>query len=360
MPVFFILLLGSYLLGNVYIFVRGIQALGQIPLILKWICGLSYWMCALMLFAVFALRNVRQIPFSPAQILFHTGSGWLVFTLYMVIFLACTDFARVLNHSFTNGFSISLLMTVCLLIYGYIKNNQVEVRYVDIKTDKEFAGKSNFKVVGLSDLHLGLGTDRNKLAKTIDLVNKENPDLVIIAGDLIDNNVNPVRERQMYNELNRLKSEYGIFMVPGNHEYISDIDKCIEFLELTGITLLRDSIVSLPCGIQILGRDDYSNKRRLPIDAFKGKTDPAMALIIIDHQPNHLDDAKSVGADLQFSGHTHNGQIIPLKWLTSRMFELSYGYLKKGETNYYVSSGASLWGPPFRIGSNNEIVVFSF
>jgi predicted MPP superfamily phosphohydrolase len=236
----------------------------------------------------------------------------------------------------------------------------VEVQYIDIKTEKHFEEKNNFKVAGLSDLHLGLGTDKNKLAKTIDLINRENPDIILIAGDLIDNNVGPVREQQMYRELNRLNAKHGIYMAPGNHDYISGMKECVEFLKLTGIIFLKDSLVTLPGGLQILGRDDYSNKSRNPINQFRGKVDACKPLIIIDHQPNRLDDAKSIGADLQFSGHTHNGQVIPLKWITSRMFELSYGFLKKGKTNYYVSSGASLWGPPLRIGSRNEIIVFNF
>ena len=109
MPVFFILLLGSYLLGNLYVFVRGLQALGQISLSFKWLYGLSYWAGALLLFAMLALRNSKQIPFAVGQVLFHIGSGWLVFTLYMVIFLAAADLVKVFNGAFRYGFVISLL-----------------------------------------------------------------------------------------------------------------------------------------------------------------------------------------------------------------------------------------------------------
>jgi predicted MPP superfamily phosphohydrolase len=123
--------------------------------------------------------------------------------------------------------------------------------------------------------------------------------------------------------------------------------------------MLPDLLVTLPCGLQIIGRDDRSNSKRMSAADWKNIIDRNKPVILLDHQPSNLADAQTVGADIQISGHTHHGQIIPISWLTDYMFDISYGFEKRNDTNYYVSSGVSLWGPPFRIGTDNEIVIFN-
>jgi predicted MPP superfamily phosphohydrolase len=359
MPLFFVLLLGSYLLGNLYIFVRGLQFLGQISPLFKWICAAVYWAGACMLFAVFALRGLRQIPFSIGQVLFHIGSGWLVFTLYMVVFLAVADLVKVFNGSFRYGFALSLLLTSGLLIYGYIRYQHPERQVFKIHVNKPLINRDKLKIVAISDWHLGLGTGRERLKKDVDRINAEKPDLILIGGDLIDNSVIPVADRQMDRELNRLQATMGVYMAPGNHEYISGIEACAGFIGKTRIKLLRDSIATLPCGLQLIGRDDRSNKGRLSVRDLTQLTDKSRPVVLIDHQPVELAATEAAGVvDLQFSGHTHNGQVFPLSLLAGRLFDISYGYEKRGDTNFYVSSGLALWGPPFRIGTCSEWVVF--
>jgi predicted MPP superfamily phosphohydrolase len=359
MPVLFFLLLGGYLLGNIYIFVRGIQFLGQISLFFRWIYGISYWAGALMLFAVFALRTSRHIPFSLGQILFHTGSGWLVFTLYMLIFLAGTDLIKLFNSSFRYGFLISLLLTSGLLIYGYIRYQHPAKQVLNIHINKPLKNGNRLKIVAISDWHLGLGTDLKRLKRDVDLINAEKPDVILIGGDLIDNSVIPVAAQEMDKELNRLHADMGIYMTPGNHEYISGMDECAGFINKTQITLLKDSVITLPCGLQIIGRDDRSNRNRLAITEITQLTDKSQPVILIDHQPYGLNEVEATRAvDIQFSGHTHHGQVFPLSLLTGYLFDLNYGYEKRGHTNFYVSSGFALWGPPFRIGTCSEMVIF--
>jgi predicted MPP superfamily phosphohydrolase len=359
MPALFFLLLGSYLLGNIYIFVRGIQFLGQISLTFKWIYGISCWTGAFMLFAVFALRNSRHISFSLGQILFHTGSGWLVFTLYMVIFLAGTDLIKVFNSSFRYGFSISLLLTFSLLIYGYIHYQHPDKQIFNIHINKPLINKEKIRIIAISDWHLGLGTDIKRLKRDVDLINAEKPDVIIIGGDLIDNSIIPVVSREMDKELNRLHATMGIYMAPGNHEYISGIEECTGLINKTQIKLLKDSVLTLPCGLQIIGRDDKSNRNRLTINEITKLINKSQPVILIDHQPYELNEVEATEAvDIQFSGHTHHGQVFPLSLLTGYLFDISYGYEKRGNTNFYVSSGFALWGPPFRIGTCSEMVVF--
>jgi predicted MPP superfamily phosphohydrolase len=148
-------------------------------------------------------------------------------------------------------------------------------------------------------------------------------------------------------------------MAPGNHEYISGIRESKAFFRPTQVHLLCDSVVTLPNHLQIIGRDDRNNRHRLAVKELVEKANPEWPVILLDHQPWELDKAAETGIGLQISGHTHYGQVWPLTLVTKRLFELSYGYLKKGNTHFYTSSGLSLWGPPFRIGSDSELVVFN-
>jgi predicted MPP superfamily phosphohydrolase len=149
-------------------------------------------------------------------------------------------------------------------------------------------------------------------------------------------------------------------MVPGNHEYISGIDKSIQFIQNTPIQLLRDSVVTLPCGIQLIGRDDRHNRKRHSLQELMVNIDKSKPIILLDHQPFDLEKTEAAGIDLQFSGHTHHGQIWPINWVTDYIFEQSHGYRQWGNSHVYVSSGLSLWGPPFRIGTHSEMVIFNF
>lgn len=360
MPVLFILMLCAYIGGNVYIYIRGLQAIYHLSPIIKWIYSIVYWLCAISMILVFIFRNTK-IPISLSHILSNIGTGWLVFTLYMVLILLCFDLLRVFNISVRFSFLISLCVTFCTLAYGYYRYQHPKTQVINIDINKSLTnGTSSLKVVAVSDVHLGLGTTKKQLQKYVQMINAQHPDLIIISGDLIDNSITPVRVQNMEEELSALQAPLGIYMVPGNHEYISRIDECLDFISTkTPIHFLRDSIVTLPNGIQIIGRDDRSNSMRMGTAELLKQTNSDYPIILLDHQPYELSSSIEGKADLLFYGHTHDGQVWPMNLLTKRLFDISYGYEKRDQTNIYVSSGLSLWGPPFRIGTNSEMVVFN-
>ena len=354
----FLSMIAAYLCGNVYIFVRALQMLSSLSLGWKFVFALCYWIATLALVFTFFVRNV-ELPESISQGLFSIGSTWLVFTLYMVLALLMTDIARLFLPAFKPyGFIASLGFTVCLLTYGYFNYKHPDIVRLDIALEKPLPG-GPMKVVAISDVHLGNGTRKPQLKKFVEMINAEKPDLIIIGGDLIDNSLLPLYQQKMEEELNQLKAPMGIYLAPGNHEYISGMEECERFLKNTPIRLLRDTIVSLPNGLQLIGRDDRSNRRRLPIVRLLEKADTTKPTLLIDHQPYEVAKKDSLGIDIQFSGHTHRGQVWPMSLLVDNMYEQSHGYRKWPHSHVYVSSGLSLWGPPFRIGTDSDMAVMT-
>lgn len=359
MKMMFLSMIAAYLCGNIYIFVRALQTLSCLPLGWKAVFSLGYWIAALALvLSIFVLRHV-EIPEPLSQGLFTIGSVWLVFTLYMVLALLVTDIARFFLPSIKlYGFGISLGAVACLLVYGYFNYKHPDINHIDITLDKPLSGKP-IKVVAISDVHLGNGTRKAQLKKFVQMINAQEPDLIIIGGDLIDNSLLPLYQQKMVEELSQLKAPMGIYMAPGNHEYISGMEACERFLKDTPIQLLRDSIVTLPNGLQIIGRDDRSNRHRLPITQLMKQADTTKPVLLLDHQPYEVTKKDSLDIDIQFSGHTHRGQVWPMSLLVDNMYEQSHGYRKWKHSHVYVSSGLSLWGPPFRIGTNSDMGVLT-
>ena len=357
MRIFFLIFLLAYVGGNVYIFIRTLQMLSGFSLAMKILLSVIYWLVAFSLVIAMLTRHI-DMPVILSKSMFHIGSVWLVFTLYMIFALLIADVTKIFVPSLNHGFYYALGATCCLLLYGYYNYRHPQVNKIDVSLDKPIEG-NGINIVAVSDVHLGYGTGKAMLKEYVDMINAQHPDLILIGGDLIDNSLTPLYKENMAEELAQLKAPLGIYMVPGNHEYISGIRKSMQFINETPIRLLRDDVVTLPGGIQIIGRDDRSNKSRLSLQELVKNIDPAKPVILLDHQPYNLSDTENAGIDLQFSGHTHRGQVWPVSLITDHLFDQSYGYRKWGNSHIYVSSGLSLWGPPFRIGTDSELVVFN-
>lgn len=364
MKFFFLAIMAAYLAGNGYIFAKLMRFVSGLSIVHKIGISILFWTASLSMFISIFTRDA-DFPVWFSKALFATGSVWMVFTLYMVMALLAADLLRLciplLRPALSRyGFLIAFVITGGLLAYGNYNYRNPKINEIDINLCPDSLLQSHaIKIVAISDIHLGNGTGNRMLDKYIELINALKPDLILIAGDLVDNSVTPLYRNDMASQLNRLQAPMGIYMVPGNHEYISGINKVEEFLEQTTIQLLKDSVATLPCGINIIGRDDRSNRSRKSPEELLNTTVSARSAILLDHQPYALAKTDSLGIALQISGHTHHGQIWPLNWLTDRLYEQSHGYRKWNNSHIYVSSGLSLWGPPFRIGTESEIVVIN-
>ena len=309
----------------------------------------------LLLFAG-VFRSTDSMPMPLAIGVYEVGTSSIFILLYLFMLFLVLDSGRLAhliprtllyNNWWTVG-GITIFM-FGLFLYGHL-NYKHKVRQELTITSAKVT--KPVRVVLLSDLHLGYHNRRNELHRWIDIINSEKPDIVLIAGDIIDGSIRPLKEQRMYEEFQRLQAP--VYACLGNHEYYSGEPGALQFYQLAGINLLRDSTVIVG-DLCIIGRDDATNIRRKPLDQFSMQN--SKFSIVLDHQPHHLEKAEKAGIDFQFSGHTHRGQVWPISWITDHVYECSWGSYQRGNTRYYISSGMGIWGGMFRIGTRSEYVV---
>jgi len=368
---FFLLAFIIFTLSNIYVFYRNKQVLPRSKSV-----RVIYYIIHLFLYSAFiiAMLGRNSIPLLIQKILYFPGTIWMGMMFYLFMFFLLTDFFYLIIRKIHHLSSATAkrfhkiqvisgyILVLCLVVYGYYQFTHPQIVEQKIEIAKKAGDYKRLKVVGVSDLHLGVAIDNQRLKQYVRLINEQHPDLVIIAGDLVDNNALPLEKERMWETINQLQAPLGTYFCLGNHEYISGIDDCMNFLRKTNMHVLIDSSVVINNSIQLIGRDDKqgmrNHQRKSLNELVKNMTD-SLPLILLDHEPFHLKDAEENGIDLQFSGHTHHGQIFPANLLTDWIYELSYGYRQEGNTHYYVSSGLGQWGPPLRIGTHSEIVVFN-
>ena len=302
---------------------------------------------------------IDKMPLELGTVAYTVGNSWLFVLLYLFLAFLMLDLGRVVRlvpHSFLNASAVGTLsvfgIVAALLTFGNVRyHNKVRIPLVQT-TSKKLS--KPLRVVMMSDLHLGYHNRRAEFSRWVDMVNEEHPDVILIAGDVIDMSMKPLIEENMAAEFRRLEAP--VYACIGNHEYITGNAKARDFYRRAGINLLRDSVAV--CGdLCIIGRDDYSNRRRKPLSDLMKAADTAKYMILLDHQPWHLEQAEQAGIDFQFSGHTHEGQVFPANLIVKAIYEKPYGGHQRGNTNYYISSGIGIWGGCYRIGTRSEYVV---
>ena len=339
----------------------------------------------------FGFFFLESVPYRAAIPLYQIGNTWLIAFLYIFLAFFLLDILSVCG-ALPKGFlkdswpvlggiagAITLLLCVGGLHYHHKYREELT-----ITTSKPL--EKPLTVVLASDLHLGYHNRQAELGRWIDLFNAENPDLVLIGGDIVDRSLRPVLRDNYSAEFKRLKAP--IWSILGNHEYYSGLDYSKSFFKEAGIGLLQDSFIDT-LGVRIVGRNDrtdpcrpalweilpkdddeasdsegslpqasiYPDRARSAASLGQGLPQTEPFTILLDHQPNHLEEAEEAGVDFQFSGHTHRGQVWPISWITDALYEKSWGHLQKGDTHYYISSGLGIWGAKIRIGTRSEYLV---
>ena len=354
-----------FLLGNFYVFQRfwvlmPPSNIGRFLLIAFGTIVVS----SLIIFFAFE----KSLPIGLASTFYTIGTSWLFFLIYFFILALLKDLIRLFRIAPSAAFNqyttdnwlgvIFAIGFVSLLMFcGYLKYTWKVKVEVPIVTEKKLEKRDHLRIVAISDLHLGYTIGKKELSQWITLINDEKPDIVLIAGDIIDNSTRPLEAQDIASCFKNIQATYGVYTCLGNHEYISGINESLRFLDKAGITILKDNHAFIDSCFYVVGRDDRSNPKRETLENLTASLDKSKPIILLDHQPYNLDESEKNGIDLQLSGHTHRGQVWPISLITDLIYEKSHGLIKKGNSNIYVSSGIGIWGGKFRIGTQSEYVV---
>ena len=313
---------------------------------------------------MFGMRGLYDsMPLPVGTALYEIGTSSIFVMMYLVILFLVLDIARLcliiprtfLYNNWYTALGITILM-VGVFVYGNMHYQHKYRQELTLTASRPMVRP--LKLVMVSDLHIGYHNPRKELHRWVDIINAEKPDLILIAGDIIDMSMRPLKEERMHEEFRRLSAP--VYACLGNHEYYSGEPGAQQFYRDAGIHLLRDSVVTID-DLCIIGRDDRTNLHRKSLGKIVNENKSLISnssfTILLDHQPYHLEQAEQQHIDFQFSGHTHHGQVWPVSWITESIYECAFGSHQRGSTRYYVSSGLGIWGGKFRIGTRSEYIV---
>ncbi len=370
--IFAILALAIVLLVHYYVGRRIYQGLRQwFPNFKKVLFWPIFWLVVCSIIIAYAIPTYFFTK--PIAII---ANYWLGIFFYTLLFLVILEIVRILSWvriipaKFLRSSQVRkmtalviLILVIGIVIYGRIHAGQIQLAKYDVKINKPAGELQSLKIVLVSDLHLGYEHGKKDVEEMVTRINTLEPDIVCIAGDLVDGNAEAVSDRAETAALFKdIKSEYGVYACLGNHDAGGTYAEMEQFFQDTGILFLDDEALTINNSFTLAGMKDsgpigdQGEKRKTTASVLKN-VDKSKPVILLDHRPSNLDEALQAGADLMLSGHTHHGQVFPGQLVTNMNFEVDYGYLKKDSLQTIVSSGIGTWGPPLRIGSDSEIVL---
>jgi predicted MPP superfamily phosphohydrolase len=303
------------------------------------------------------------------------GFFWFAMILYLFIGIFLVDIVRLLNYFFDflpsslfRNYDTVKLITACsvfmisliTVIFGYINAASPQLKKLEVDIKANASKLKKLECIFMSDIHLGTIINHDRLSKIIEISNSINPDIVLLGGDILDQHISHVIDRDLGDVMVNFKSKYGVFAVLGNHEYFGGYKAAIEYFEKYNVKFLTDAFTTIDNSFIVAGRHDASSERilnakRKSINEIVSDN-RQLPIILLDHQPVNLAEAVKEKISLQLSGHTHDGQLWTLTFITNRVWELAKKKKKVDDTQFYVSSGVGTWGPPIRVGNKAEIV----
>lgn len=318
----------------------------------------------------------------------HMGNYFLGTFLYILLTVFLVDLGRVLLkyvfHVSWIGYRISFIITglVCtmvitfLSVYGVFHSWELRTTPYDISIDKEIEGMSSLKLVLVADTHFGYNAGPVHARKLVKKINEQHPDLVCFAGDIFDNEYDSLyHPKEVSAALKSIQSKYGVYACWGNHDLNEPVlagftfknpsqkltdSRMDDFLRESHIRLLNDETVLIDNKFYLVGRKDLSRTEklkdtRLTPEKLTENLDKKKPILVMDHQPKELKALAKAGIDLDLCGHTHDGQMFPGNFLLHLLWKNSCGYKRIYRMHNIVTSGAGIWGPNMRVGTNSEI-----
>lgn len=297
----------------------------------------------------------------------YTASAIWIGVFYFLL-LACVLAWVVLGAADVFSLPVSLksvMLVLCVValaasIYGLINARVIRVNNITVRlphTPESWKGKT---AVWVSDVHLGQVNNIGFAKEVSDLVAQQRPDIVFIGGDLYDGVAADFDS--LAKPFANIQSHYGTYFISGNHEEFTSSTVFIDAVRRAGIKVLDDKIITLD-GIQIIGvdYDDTTNSSRFSAILDSLRINSSLPSILLKHTPFGVNTASQKGISLMLSGHTHQGQLFPLNFVTHLLYKgYDYGLRRSGDMVVYTSSGVGTWGPPMKVGSNPDIVVIHF
>ena len=324
-------------------------------------------------FITFLLLMINTVAcrFLPEAIplVFAKASAWLsglwIAVMYYILLLSIIHGCI---HIFDKLFSLHLphlkiasTATTCLLLFiawGTFRAFTPTTRIENIETDK-LPSQSKYKIILLTDIHLGQVLGRSYSEKLVERVNQQNPDIILIAGDLLDEKIRYIERENSLEPLAKFKSTHGTYMAFGNHDYLDRPNLWQKMLENINIHVLRDNEAIINQQIKIIGLNDWSRIKGSEAIVNLSKSNDKYYSIIMDHQPRRINEAAKNNYDLYLAGHTHTGQLLPNRQITKRMYALDYGRSKFNKMEAITSNGYGFWGPPVRTEVAPEMIIIN-
>lgn len=388
-----------YILVNAYIFFRMLRWLGACHGALKK-RPVQVGFCLVYLFFATSPLTGFLLPAGKAQRFFKSaGNYWLGVLLYAILVVAAADLIRFLckaaekrrEKHFSDrsdkrkvrlpgialGGTLAALLITAVSLGGVVNARKIHTTDYEVAVEKDAGQLRDLKIVLVADLHLGYNIGCRQMEQMVDKINRENPDLVVVAGDIFDNEYEALDDPdRLVSILRQISSRYGVYACYGNHDIKEKIlagftfgnkgekkesdPRMDDFLADADIQLLQDEGILIDNSFYLYGRPDAGKPgrgirvRKTPeeITADMDRTKP---ILVMDHEPEELEELAEAGVDLDLSGHTHDGQMFPGNLVMKFLWENPCGYLQKGQMHSIVTSGTGLFGPNMRVGTKAEI-----
>ena len=319
----------------------------------------------MVLFSSFFVILFYFLGFMNAVIcLFYLTCIWIICD---AVFWEIQKFCKCSFQSYYAG-GLAIFLSVL-----YLANGWYQAHYVSATSYQLYSDKLSFplRIIQFADAHIGTTFSGAEFSKYVQQMQKYNPDMVLIVGDFVDNDTSKQNFLNALDALSHLKTTYGTFFVLGNHDISSNGEafrgfsnqELINEIKKRGIFVLQDESILIDDKFYLIGRKDaYENRRgrdRKSIFSLVKNLDKSKYMIVMDHQPNDYANEQAAEVDLVVSGHTHGGQLFPFNYVSlwAGINDEIYGYEKRGQTDFIVTSGISDWRVKFKTGCKSEFVV---
>ncbi|MBQ9848725.1 MAG: metallophosphoesterase [Clostridia bacterium] len=296
--------------------------------------------------------------------------------VYLLVFTVASDIVALAFYIFKQSVATAslfrciagiavLALTASTVIYGIWNARDIDKISYTIKTEGR-AEIPETKIALISDLHLGAIGSEARLERIVSEINAQNPDVICIAGDFFDTDFDSIRDPERAMEtIKKLSAKYGVYMCFGNHDAGSTFNKMREFAEKCNINVLNDEQAVIDGRLVIVGRLDrspiggYGGLKRGDFSDFGIENEANLPIVVLDHNPAHIDSYIGSEADVVLCGHTHKGQLFPANLITNAMYKVDHGHYKENaeSPDVIVTSGIGTWGMPMRVGTHSELVT---